>query len=320
MVQVVQVVRQPTRVVGVARAVGPAGLQGDPGLDGVVGADGIPGTPGADGAPGTDGAPGADGLPGASGDQVELSTSVSHVQWRYVGAAIWTELVALEALTGLPGADGAAGADGASGAPGADGHSVELRVDSGWVQWRLIDDLSWTNLTTLAAITGPAGADGTPGDAGVDGLPGTDGTDGVGVPIGGTTGQVLAKASVVDHDTSWVDPPVGVPARQTTSIVGATGDGTVTLAAAARILAIEASAACRVRLYRSAAQRTADAGRAVTTPPSAGQDVVLADHDFAAAGTQWTNPAYVMARTEATFYYSVTGTADLTFTWQEVGA
>lgn len=35
------------------------------------------------------------------------------------------------------------------------------------------------------------------------------GNDGVGVPSGGTAGQVLAKASEKEHDTKWIDPPQG---------------------------------------------------------------------------------------------------------------
>lgn len=38
-----------------------------------------------------------------------------------------------------------------------------------------------------------------PGEDGVDGV------DGVGVPAGGSTGQVLKKASAADYDTGWVD-------------------------------------------------------------------------------------------------------------------
>ena len=44
---------------------------------------------------------------------------------------------------------------------------------------------------------------------GDDGAPGADGADGVGVPIGGATGQVLAKASATDYDTAWVDQTGG---------------------------------------------------------------------------------------------------------------
>jgi hypothetical protein len=38
---------------------------------------------------------------------------------------------------------------------------------------------------------------------------GPAGTDGIGVPAGGTTGQVLAKTTVADYDTSWVDQTGG---------------------------------------------------------------------------------------------------------------
>jgi len=39
---------------------------------------------------------------------------------------------------------------------------------------------------------------------------GTEGAPGVGVPAGGTTGQVLAKASNADYDTAWVNQSGGV--------------------------------------------------------------------------------------------------------------
>jgi len=44
---------------------------------------------------------------------------------------------------------------------------------------------------------------------GPTGDPGADGTDGQGVPVGGTTGQVLAKASNADYVTEWVDASGG---------------------------------------------------------------------------------------------------------------
>ncbi len=54
--------------------------------------------------------------------------------------------------------------------------------------------------------TGPTGATGATGPTGADGA---DGADGEGVPVGGTTGQVLAKASGTDFDTEWVDQTGG---------------------------------------------------------------------------------------------------------------
>ena len=58
----------------------------------------------------------------------------------------------------------------------------------------------------IQGVQGPQGVQGIQGPAGADG---TDGTDGVGVPPGGTDGQVLAKASEDDYDTEWVNPASG---------------------------------------------------------------------------------------------------------------
>lgn len=43
------------------------------------------------------------------------------------------------------------------------------------------------------------------GDPGRDGKDGKDGKDGIGVPAGGTTGQVLVKNSDTDFDTKWMN-------------------------------------------------------------------------------------------------------------------
>ncbi len=56
---------------------------------------------------------------------------------------------------------------------------------------------------------GVQGSTGFAGPAGANGPPGADGSDGVGVPVGGTTGQVLAKNSNTDYDTEWVDQSGG---------------------------------------------------------------------------------------------------------------
>lgn len=44
------------------------------------------------------------------------------------------------------------------------------------------------------------------------GATGADGADGIGVPVGGTTGQFLAKASNADGDTEWTDSAVDMEA------------------------------------------------------------------------------------------------------------
>ncbi|MCL1823181.1 MAG: collagen-like protein [Oscillospiraceae bacterium] len=61
----------------------------------------------------------------------------------------------------------------------------------------------------LNGADGIPGQDGAPGQDGINGADGQDGADGVGVPAGGTAGQMLAKASNDDFDTVWKDPPKG---------------------------------------------------------------------------------------------------------------
>lgn len=66
---------------------------------------------------------------------------------------------------------------------GGEGGAVEMRVDSGYIQYKDADG-DWVNLIALADLIGPAGpagadgADGATGPAGADGAPGADGTDG----------------------------------------------------------------------------------------------------------------------------------------------
>ncbi len=85
---------------------------------------------------------------------------------------------------GPPGPQGPPGKDGVDGVDGKDG------VDG---------------------VDGKDGVDGVDGKDGVDGLPGPKGDKGdkgdpgVGVPTGGSTNQVLGKASGNDFDTKWMD-------------------------------------------------------------------------------------------------------------------
>ena len=65
---------------------------------------------------------------------------------------------------------------------------------------------------------GPEGPQGATGATGAAGTNGTNGTNGVGVPTGGTTGQVLQKSSATDYATEWGGPFPNV----TLTAVGAT--------------------------------------------------------------------------------------------------
>ena len=58
-------------------------------------------------------------------------------------------------------------------------------------------------------IPGPQGPQGIPGPQGLKGDPGATGPAGPGVVAGGTTGQVLGKASDNDYDVAWVDQTGG---------------------------------------------------------------------------------------------------------------
>ena len=60
-----------------------------------------------------------------------------------------------------------------------------------------------------AGPQGPTGPQGETGAAGAKGDDGDQGAPGVGVPTGGTEGQVLAKASSTNYDTAWINPPSG---------------------------------------------------------------------------------------------------------------
>ena len=52
---------------------------------------------------------------------------------------------------------------------------------------------------------------------------GQDGVPGVGVPAGGTAGQILAKASGTDYDTDWVNQSAGVDPATATPLMDGTG-------------------------------------------------------------------------------------------------
>jgi hypothetical protein len=71
------------------------------------------------------------------------------------------------------------------------GAPVEFQLSATHIQWRNVGDPDWIDLITISAITG------------------TNGTNGVGVPAGGTTGQVLKKKGNTDYDTGWADESGG---------------------------------------------------------------------------------------------------------------
>lgn len=68
------------------------------------------------------------------------------------------------------------------------------------------------SVQTTALATGPKGDKGDKGDTGdtgATGATGPAGTNGVGVPTGGSAGQVLSKINSTDYNTQWVTPSAG---------------------------------------------------------------------------------------------------------------
>lgn len=104
-----------------------------------------------------------------------------------------------QGIQGVPGNDGA---QGPQGLPGADGGQGPQGPQG------------------LQGIQGP------PGDQGPQGLPGADGANGQGVPVGGTTGQVLRKKTNTDFDTEWATPASGGGAVVKSGTVNLTAGGT----------------------------------------------------------------------------------------------
>ena len=104
---------------------------------------------------------------------------------------------------------------------GSDAREIELQKSGTAIQWRYAGDSEWTDLVTLAEITGPAGSPGPQGATGPQGEPGVQGEKGdpgakgeqgpagqkgdpgEGIPTGGTSGQILTKKSDADYDTEW---------------------------------------------------------------------------------------------------------------------
>jgi hypothetical protein len=155
---------------------GERGEKGEQGIQGIQGPAGKTGPQGLKGNPGRDGLDGLDGNPGNDGREIELQTTSTYIQWRYVGELLWKNLIEIAKLKGQKGDKGDKGEPGEKGERGIPGYpgSQGQRGPQGF--------------------TGPAGPAGAPGE---------------GVPAGGTTGQVLSKIDGTDYNTEWVDQTGG---------------------------------------------------------------------------------------------------------------
>lgn len=92
-------------------------------------------------------------LESLTGENVELSTSATHITWRVAGTTAWTNLVPLADLRGSNGTNGLNGAE------------VQLQKTATAIQWKYTTADTWTDLVLLSELKGDAGEPGTNGTA-----------------------------------------------------------------------------------------------------------------------------------------------------------
>lgn len=294
--QIVKVVQRPTRVVGIPRAVGPQGAPGEQGRDGEPGAQGDPGPQGpagVDGAAGPKGDPGdvgpagPEGPPGPAGDRGPAGAD------------------------GPPGAKGDPGDPGTDGAPGAPGEPGPAGRDG-------TDGVS--PALTIGTVT--TGSPGTNAAAVISGdfpdlhldlaIPRGD----PGESTGGGGGSDAATAGWVADEGSQTRAALdALTARRTTTITAATGSGTVPLAPGFVITDVEFSGPARLRLYRTAIGRDADAGRAVITPYPGGRGRL---YEYVATGPETDSEGPITGATDGgtdVYWHVDDAPVDITLTW-----
>ena len=253
---------------------GPQGIQGETGPAGPAGPIGPQGPAGPTGPTGPAGADGADGTGFVIKGTVATEGDLSSITTPAVGDAyqvtatgdihVWSGAawVNLGPIQGPQGDAGPTGPDGDS--------AYELAVAGGFVgtesQWlaSLVGpqgpagptgpqgDTGATGPTGPEGPqgpqgdTGPTGATGPQGDTGPAGPTGPQGPAGQGVPVGGTTGQVLQKTSGTDYDADWetlstADIYVIACSDETTALTTGTGKVTFRMPSAGTLTAVKAT-------------------------------------------------------------------------------
>ena len=188
---------------GAAGPQGATGLQGPAGERGEVGPQGPKGDPGDQGPQGPKGDRGEQGIQGPQGPKGDTGdTGPQGPQ-------------GIQGPKGDPGAKGETGPKGEQGDPGPKGDAFTY---SDFTQEQLAGlkgpkgDTGETGPRGPQGEQGPTGAKGDAGQQGPQGPkgdtgdPGPQGPAGVGVPPGGTAGQVLSKT---EDGAAWTDPPSG---------------------------------------------------------------------------------------------------------------
>lgn len=203
--------------------IGPVGPQGERGERGPKGDKGDQGNPGNIGPQGPKGDKGDQGIQGPQGEQGEKGPKGDKGDKGDIGP---------EGPKGDKGDPGPQGSDGAMGIQGEQGPQGDPGVPGqDFYIADIVDtpnDLPDPDSVTNNLAYGVLGDENGPfpvtyvyilnedkewkeyGPMGEPGANGIDGADGVGIPAGGTTNQILAKANDEDYATYWMTNPVPV--------------------------------------------------------------------------------------------------------------
>ena len=188
-----EALKGPKGDIGPQGPIGPEGPQGPQGIPGVQGEKGDTGPQGPKGEKGDVGPQGIQGPIGPEGPQGLKGDQ--GIQGPKGDPFTYSDFTP-EQLEGLRGPQGIQGPKGDTGPQGEQGiQGIQGPIGPEGPQ----------GLKGDQGIQGPKGIQGEKGDKGDTGPQGPQGIPGVGIPTGGTAGQILSKNSDADYDTRWID-------------------------------------------------------------------------------------------------------------------
>ncbi len=184
-------------------ATGAQGIQGIKGDTGDTGAQGIQGIQGDIGPQGDQGIQGIQGDTGAQGIQGDTGPQGIQGIQGDTGATGATGPQGIQGIQGETGATGATGPQGDQGIQGIQGETGDTGPQGIQGIQGIQGETGAQGDQGIQGETGATGPQGEQGIQGIQGIQGETGATGAGVNAGGTTGQVLTKASATDYDTEW---------------------------------------------------------------------------------------------------------------------
>jgi len=226
---------------------------------------------------------------GTGGEPVAMRVDSGWIQYSSDGEVTWENLIELSELEGAPGADGDDGrsayqvavdngfvgseAEWLESLEGADGRSAyQVAIDNGFVgseaEWlESLEGADGRSAYQVAVDNGFVGSE-------AEWLESLEGAD------GRSAYQVAVDNGFVGSEAEWLEslegepgPPGGMASRA--SVTFAHGTSTVAVGKSALLLSIECDVAARIRLYCTAAARTADSARAAGVAPPQGAGLLL---------------------------------------------